>query len=194
MKEIIKDFVKKVVYSQNAIFFLFVIAFSESSFFPLPPDAILIPLALIDPSKAIFLGILTTIASVLGGMFGYLLGYKGGRPVVKRFISDEKLYKAKLLYSKYDVWAILIAGLTPIPYKVFTISAGLFELNFRRFVIASIIGRGGRFITLGVLIYFLGPAVNSFLEKNFEIITILFAILLILGFLVVKRLPLKKKE
>ena len=187
-----KKFVESIIYSPNAIFLLFALAFAEASFFPIPPDTVLIPLALLNPSKAILLGVLTTIASVLGGAFGYFLGYKGGRPLVKRFVSDEKLYKVKLLYNKYDVWAVMIAGLTPIPYKVFTIAAGLFELNFKRFMLASFIGRGGRFITLGVLIHFFGPQVKPFLEKNFELVTIGFVVLLIGGFLIVKKVDFKK--
>lgn len=192
IKEKLSGFINSVVYSSNAVFLLFILAFAESSFFPIPPDAILIPLALLNPSKAIFLGILTTIASVLGGAFGYLIGYKGGRPIVKKFISDEKLYKVKLLYNKYDVWAVSIAAFTPLPYKVFTIAAGLFELDFKRFMVASFLGRGGRFITLGVLIHFFGPTIKPFLEKNFELATIGFVVLIIGGFLVVKKLDFKK--
>ena len=193
MKEYLKSFVEGVVYSSNSVLLLALIAFAESSFFPIPPDAVLIPLAFLQPEKAIFLGVLTTVFSVLGGAFGYFLGYRGGRPLVKRFVSDEKLYKVKLLYNKYDVWAVMIAGLTPIPYKVFTIAAGLFELNFKRFMLASFIGRGGRFITLGVLIYFFGPTVKPFLQENFELITIGFVVLLIAGFLLVKKLPFGKE-
>ncbi len=185
-----KKFITGIVYSPYSLIFLLGIAFAEASFFPIPPDAVLIPLALLKPEKAIIYGVLTTIFSVLGGAFGYLIGYKGGRPLVKKFISDEKLYRVKLLYNKYDVWAVGIAGLTPIPYKVFTIAAGLFELNFKRFMIASFLGRGGRFIPLGVLIYFFGPSIRPFLEKNFELITIGFVVLLFAGFLAVKKIKI----
>ncbi len=187
-----KKFVSSIIYSPNAFLLLLALAFAEASFFPIPPDTVLIPLALLFPKKAIIFGLATTVASVLGGAFGYFIGYKGGRPIVKKLISEEKLYKVKLLYNKYDVWAVAAAGLTPIPYKVFTIAAGLFELNFKRFMLASFIGRGGRFITLGVLIYFFGPQVKPFLEKNFELVTIGFVILLIGGFLLVKKVDFKK--
>ncbi|GIW62883.1 MAG: cytochrome b561 [Patescibacteria group bacterium] len=182
MKEYIYSFVDFIINSQYADLGLFLTAFAESSFFPIPPDTLLIPLALLNPEKALFLSFLTTIASVLGGGFGYFIGYKGGRPIVSRFVSDEKLYKVKQLYNKYDVWAVGIAAFTPIPYKVFTIAAGLFELDFKRFIIASVLGRGGRFMLIGLGIHLFGPAIKPFLTSNLEVFTIGFVVLLVFGF------------
>ncbi|GIW63550.1 MAG: cytochrome b561 [Patescibacteria group bacterium] len=182
MKEIVYSFVESIVNSQYADIGLLLTAFAESSFFPIPPDALLIPLGLLNPDKALVLSALTTVASVLGGGFGYFVGYKGGRPIVSKFISDEKLYKVKQLYNKYDVWAVGIAAFTPIPYKVFTIAAGLFELDFKRFMLASLLGRGGRFFAIGLSIHIFGPSIKPFLTNNLEVFTVGFAVLLILGF------------
>ncbi|MEX1052357.1 MAG: YqaA family protein [Patescibacteria group bacterium] len=192
MHEFIAGYVDFVLSSNFPLIGLLIISFAESSFFPIPPDVIMIPLALITPSNAIIYGALTTLFSVLGGMLGYFIGQKGGKPLVNRFISEEKLYKVKLYYNQYDVWAIIIAGFSPIPYKLFTISAGLFDLNFGRFVVASIIGRGGRFLAVGTLIFFFGAQIKEFLTNYLELATIAFSILLIGGFFVINKL-LKSK-
>ena len=192
MSELISGFTDYILSTNFPLIGLAIIAFAESSFFPIPPDVIMIPLALINPAFAIFYGIITTISSVIGGMFGYFIGLKGGKPLVNKFISEEKLYKVKLYYNQYDVWAIIIAGLTPIPYKLFTISAGLFDLKFTRFVIASLIGRGSRFLTVGTLIFFFGVQIKEFLTNYLELATIAFSVLLIGGFFVINKL-LKSK-
>jgi len=192
MSELISGFTDYILSTNFPLIGLAIIAFAESSFFPIPPDVIMIPLALINPAFAIFYGIITTISSVIGGMFGYFIGLKGGKPLVNKFISEEKLYKVKLYYNQYDVWAIIIAGLTPIPYKLFTISAGLFDLKFTRFVIASLIGRGSRFLTVGTLIFFFGVQIKEFLTNYLELATIAFSVLLIGGFFIINKL-LKSK-
>jgi len=194
MQETVSNFVNFVLSSDFPLIGLVIVAFAESSFFPVPPDLIMIPLALINPSYAIIYAIITTISSVIGGMFGYFIGLKGGKPLVKKFISEEKLYKVKLYYNQYDVWAIVIAGFTPIPYKLFTISAGLFDLKFLRFVIASLIGRGGRFLTVGSLIFFFGVQIKDFLTEYLELAIIAFSVLLIGGFYVINRLLKSKIE
>ena len=192
MSELISGFTDYILSTNFPLIGLAIVAFAESSFFPIPPDVIMIPLALINPAFAIFYGIITTISSVIGGMFGYFIGLKGGKPLVNKFISEEKLYKVKLYYNQYDVWAIIIAGLTPIPYKLFTISAGLFDLKFTRFVIASLIGRGSRFLTVGTLIFFFGVQIKEFLTNYLELATIAFSVLLIGGFFIINKL-LKSK-
>ncbi|MFH1827522.1 MAG: YqaA family protein [bacterium] len=192
MQETISSFVDFILSSNFPIAGLAIVAFAESSFFPIPPDVIMIPLALINPANAIIYGIITTLSSIIGGMFGYFIGVKGGKPLVKKFISEEKLYKVKLYYNQYDVWAIIVAGFSPIPYKLFTITAGLFDLKFGRFIIASAIGRGGRFLTIGTLIFFFGVPIKEFLTNYLELATIAFSVLLIGGFFVINRL-LKSK-
>lgn len=170
--------------SPYALSVLFILAFTESSFFLIPPDVLLIPLAIANPAWALFYGFLTTSASVLGGMFGYWIGFVGGRPFLKKFTKREKIKIIQHYYRKYDVWAVAIAAFTPIPYKLFTISAGVFAINFARFVLASALGRGGRFFAISILIFLFGPAVKYFLENYFELAVLLFSLLLIGGFLV----------
>lgn len=194
MKEIIGNFTQNILNSSYPMVGLIITAFAESSFFPIPPDVIYIPLALLNSNKAFLYALITTLFSVLGGMFGYLIGKYGGKPFIKKIISEEKLYQVKLFYNKYDTWAIIIAGFTPIPYKVFTISAGLFDLNFSRFIIASFLGRGGRFFLVCSLIYLFGQPIKNFLDKYFELLTILITFLIIGGLAFLKKFLQKKKN
>ncbi len=186
------EFINSLTNSPSAPVSLFIIAFAESSFFPIPPDTIQIPLSLINPKLSFLYASISTLSSVIGGIFGYFIGNKGGKPIVNRIISDEKLYKVKLLYQKYDVWAIFVAGFSPIPYKIFTLSAGLFDLNFKRFIIASFIGRGSRFFLVATLIFIFGETIKHFLDKYLELAIIGFTVLLIGGFFVINKFLQKK--
>ena len=161
---------------------LFVLSFCESSFFPVPPDILLILLAINKPETSFFLAGITTIGSVLGAVFGYFIGIKGGRPLLEKFVSKEKITSVHNYFNKYEAWAIGIAGFTPIPYKIFTIAAGVFYINFTRFIIASIISRGARFFLVGGTIFLFGPAIKTYIERYFNFFTIGFVLLLILGF------------
>jgi membrane protein YqaA with SNARE-associated domain len=169
---------------------LFLLAFTESSFFPVPPDVLLITLALSIPRKALKYALICTIGSILGGMAGYLIGYQLmdviGIPILDFYGAMEKYEYIQFLYRKYDAWAVGIAGFTPIPYKVFTIAAGAFKINFPVFVLASIAGRAGRFFLVAGIIYFFGPSIKNFIERYFNLLTFVFLALLILGFIVVK--------
>lgn len=142
----------------------------------------MIPLALINPASAIFYAFVTTVSSVLGGTFGFWIGEKGGKPILYRLVKQERIELVKTLYNRFDIWAVGIAALTPIPYKVFTISAGVFDLDFKRFILASILGRGGRFFLVGGLIWLFGAPIKSFLENYFELAIVLFTAVLIGGF------------
>ncbi|MFZ5585518.1 MAG: YqaA family protein [Thermodesulfobacteriota bacterium] len=161
---------------------LFAIAFAESSFFPIPPDLLLMALAAVDPERSLWYATVTTVGSVLGGMFGYFVGIKGGRPFLLRLFKHDKVRVVEDYYHRYDVWAVGIAGLTPIPYKVFTIAAGVFAINFPRFVAASLASRGLRFFAEGFLFWLFGPEIQAFVKSYFEVITISFAVLLVGGF------------
>ncbi|OGW75200.1 MAG: hypothetical protein A2Z72_03910 [Omnitrophica bacterium RBG_13_46_9] len=161
---------------------LFVLSFCESSFFPVPPDILLIALALIEPANGLRLAGITTIGSVLGAMLGYLIGLKGGRPLLRKVISEEKIAKIHEYFSKYDAWAVGIAGFTPIPYKVFTIAGGVFYIDFFRFILISVISRGARFFLVGGTIYLFGPMVKIYIVKYFNLFSMLFVLLLVLGF------------
>ncbi len=165
---------------------LFLLAFCESSFFPVPPDILLIVLAIARPEMSFILAGITTIGSVLGAIFGYFIGLKGGRPLLERFVSKERISLVHNYFNKYEAWAIGIAGFTPIPYKIFTISAGVFYINFIRFIIASILSRGARFFLVGSAIFFFGPTIKLYIEKYFNLFTIAFVLLIILGFVAVR--------
>lgn len=171
---------------------LFTLAFAESSFFPIPPDVLLIALAVVRPENSLWYASICTAGSVLGGMFGYLIGLKGGRPVLKRFVSAEKIKLVHNYFEKYEAWAIAISGFTPIPYKIFTISAGVFYINFKIFVLASLLGRAGRFFIVGTLIMLFGAQIKVFIKNYFNIISIAFVVLLILGFYALKFIKIKK--
>ncbi|MEJ2230081.1 MAG: DedA family protein [Nitrospirales bacterium] len=120
---------------------LFCLAFAESSFFPLPPDVLVIALTLGSPSQGWWYATVATMGSVLGGAFGYGIGWFGGRPLLLRFMGQARMDLVHQYFQRYEAWAILIAGFTPIPYKIFTIGAGAFYVDFRTFMVASVISR-----------------------------------------------------
>lgn len=165
---------------------LFIFAFWESSFFPLPPDPLLIAMAVADPARAPFYAAVCTAASVLGAMLGYFIGKKAGRPVVYRLFKEKRVRAAEKLYHHHDVWAVGAAAFTPIPYKVFTITAGIADLRFWPFILVSIAGRGARFFLLGLAVYFFGAEIQTAIDQYFEVLTISFLVLLVLGFVTVK--------
>ena len=173
---------------------LFALAFAESSFFPLPPDLLLIPLALNNTSLALLFAAVATVGSTLGGMLGYFIGNKGGRPLLERFFNADKVALVQDQYQRYDVWAVGMAAFTPIPYKLFSISAGAFQLDFKRFLLASVLGRGGRFLAVGLVITIFGESVKAFLESYFELAVIAFGLLFIGGFLAIKLLARKRAQ
>ena len=165
---------------------LFVLSAAESIIFPVPPDPLLIALGVGKPSFALVFAAICLAGSLLGASVGYVIGMWGGRPVVDRLFSQDKIRFVEQKYQRYDVWAILIAALTPIPYKVFTITAGMFRLHFGRFMLASLIGRGARFFAVGLLIAFFGEPIAAFIDEYLDILFIVFMILLVGGFFVIK--------
>lgn len=171
---------------------LFVLAFAESSFFPIPPDVLLIALAISRPKKAFHYALICSLGSVLGGIAGYGIGLflmdTIGVKIFSAYGLMEKYSYVQAMYIKYDAWAVGIAGFTPIPYKLFTIAAGGFKISFSVFVIASIISRSLRFFIVAGLIYLYGERIKAFLDKYFNLLTILFTVLLIGGFVVIKYL------
>lgn len=171
---------------------LFLLAFAESSFFPIPPDPLLIALAIARPKAALKFALICSVGSVLGGCVGYLIGWQFMAAIGDRIVSlyglSEKVAYIEAMYNQYDAWAVAIAGFTPIPYKVFTISAGAFKINFIVFVIASILSRSARFFLVGGLIRIFGKTIQAFIEKYFDILAITFTILLVGGFVAIKYL------
>ena len=143
-------------------------SFSDALFFPIPPDPLMIAISLPQPHLAIWLALLTTAASVAGAVAGYWLGRRFGRPVLRRFASEDSARRVEGMFERYGAWAVILAAITPLPYKVFAISAGVLDMDLRRFILASLIGRGVRFFALAALIMVFGESVNSFLDSNIE--------------------------
>jgi membrane protein YqaA with SNARE-associated domain len=158
------------------------LAFAESSFFPVPPDTLLITLALARPEHAFWLAGLCTVASVLGGLFGYLIGRVGGRPLALRLFGQQRVAAAEALYKRYDTWAVFLAGFTPIPYKVFTIAAGVCALDVPRFTLASLLGRGARFFLVAAVIFVFGEPIRHLLERYLELAAAVLGLLIVAGF------------
>ena len=169
---------------------LFLLAFCESSFFPIPPDVLLIALAVALPKKAFKYALVCSVGSLLGGCLGYLIGWQFmvdlGDGIIRFYGLQDKYEYIRRLYVTYDAWAVGIAGLTPIPYKVFTITAGAFRINFVVFLVASAVSRSARFFLVGGLIYLFGPKIQSFIDRYFNTLVVVFVILLVLGFIVIK--------
>ncbi len=159
---------------------LFVLAFIESSFFPIPPDILLVVLTLQNPSNYLLFALICMLGSVLGALLGYLIGHTGKIVILKKFVSEEKIRKVHSLFQKYDYWAILIAAFAPIPYKVFTIAAGVFKVKIKGFIIASIIGRGLRFFIVALLTAKFGELMVKTFDKYLLYITIIGIIILII--------------
>jgi len=169
---------------------LFVLALAESSFFPIPPDVLLIALAISIPLRAFRYAAICSIGSVAGGVLGYLIGAQlmeaVGRPILEFYNVTDQYKELQSLYQAHGAWAVGIAGFTPIPYKVFTISAGAFTISFPVFVLASVVGRSARFFLVAALIYKFGEPVREFIERYFNLLALLFAALLVGGFIIVK--------
>ena len=171
---------------------LFLLAVAESSFFPVPPDVLLIALTLSIPSRAMRYAAICSAGSVLGGVIGYGIGYFGyeaiGKPVIDFYHGQAVMEKVRVLYESYGFWGVLIAAITPIPYKVFTIASGFFSFDFVPFLAASIIGRSFRFFVVAGLIWKFGPPIKSFIDRYFNILTVVFMLLLVGGFVLIKYL------
>jgi membrane protein YqaA with SNARE-associated domain len=178
---------------------LFILAFAEASFFPVPPDALLIALVLGSRTKAFKFALNCSIASVLGAILGYSIGYFAWWTNDHQFSSlaifffdnipgftEALFYRVKEMFDTWNFWVIFTAGFTPIPYKVFTISGGAFDINLPMFIFASIISRSARFFLVAFLIWKFGPQIKSFIDKYFNLLAISFTVLLIGGFIVIK--------
>ena len=184
------DWVLQWASTPYALPVLFIVSFVESSFFPIPPDILLIAMVVAAPAGWFRFALVCSIGSVLGGMFGYLIGYQFmeiiGNRIVEFYHFQEKWDKIGLLYDKYNAWAVAAAGFSPLPYKVFTLAAGAFEINFLTFVLASAASRAARFFLVAALMYKFGPSFKILIEKYFNTFTIVFMILLVLGFFILK--------
>lgn len=172
------------------IWALFFIAVAESSFFPIPPDVFLIALCVAAPRKSFKFAAICAVGSVLGGALGYGLGFgfmdTVGQRILEWYGLQDKYVVVQDLYQRYDAWAVGAAGFTPLPYKLFTITAGAFKINFTTFMLVSLVARSARFFLVAGLIYKFGAPVQYFINRYFNILTVVFLILLVGGFLVIK--------
>lgn len=160
---------------------LFVVSFFESIFFPVPPDVLLLPLSLMRPQLSFWYSLLTTFASVSGAFVGYLIGMKAGRPIVEHMFSRKRVQEIEALFARYGSWAVGIAAFTPIPFKLFTLGAGIFRVGLWPFFVASVLGRGGRFFLEASLVFFLGDRARAYLGRNFEMTTLGLTLAVIFG-------------
>ncbi|MEC4686021.1 MAG: YqaA family protein [Nitrospirota bacterium] len=168
---------------------LFLLAVAESSFFPVPPDVLLIALSLSLRKRAFYYAAVCTVGSVIGGALGFFIGMKFwsvGQGILFHYVSKETFDMVRTYFRDYEAWAIAIAGFTPIPYKVFTISAGFFQVDFSVFMVVSFLSRGARFFLVGGLIYLFGKHIRNFIDKYFNLLTYGFTAILVGGFIVLR--------
>lgn len=171
---------------------LFWVAFIESSFFPIPPDVMLIPMVLAQRAKAWWFATIATLGSVIGGMFGYAIGYFAfeyiGAPILAFYGMTQAFDDFATRYNEWGAWIVFIAGVTPFPFKVITIASGATQLNVVVFVIASVLARGLRFFVVAGLLYWIGQPIRAFIERRLELVMTVFVVLLVGGFVAIKYL------
>ncbi len=188
----IYDAVFSLSKDKGALYWLFVISFIESSFFPIPPDVMLIPMILAAPKKAWNIAGIATAGSVIGAYLGYIIGVYFfqliAEPLLNFYGYLEKFNSFKELYNEYGVWIVFGAGITPFPYKIITIASGVVHMNLIVFTIASIIARGMRFFLVAWLLKAYGEKMREFIEKNLGWLSVVFLLLLIGGFAAIKLL------
>lgn len=186
------DWVLSLAHHKHATAALFIISFTESSFFPVPPDVLQIALTLERRSRAWWYATVSTVASVLGGIFGWIIGFALWAVVSEAFfkyvpgVTPENFALVETKFQENAFLTIFTAAFTPIPYKVFTIAAGVFHVSLWMLIIGSIVGRGGRFFAVAALLYIFGPPVKKFIEKYFNLLTLAFVALLVVGVVVWK--------
>lgn len=169
---------------------LFGVSFAESSFFPIPPDTLLIPMVLSRRSRWLWYAALCTIASVAGGIAGYFIGMflfeAVAEPILRAYGYLDKFDEFKQRFNEYGAWIVFIAGVTPFPYKVVTVASGATGLFFPVFVVASLLARGLRFFLVAGLLYFVGPPIRTFIEKRLALVFTLGCVLLVGGFVALR--------
>ena len=175
--------------SPHALWVLAVVAFVESSFFPIPPDVLMIPMIIARPSRAFIIAGIATLASVMGGLFGYYIGFALmetiGQPILDFYGKGEKFADFAETYNEWGAWAVLVAGVTPFPFKVITIASGVTQLSLPLFITFAIIARSLRFFLVAVLLWKFGEPIRDFIEKRLGLMFILFCVLLIGGFAII---------
>ena len=177
---------------RHALLTLAAIAFIESSIFPIPPDVLLLPMVLAARDRAWLIAAVATVASVMGGLAGYGIGYflfeEVGKPLLDFYGYLEKFEVFRGYYLEWGAWIVAGAGLTPFPYKVITIASGVVSLDLTTFTIASVLSRGARFFFVAALLWYFGPPIRAFIENNLALVTTVFFVLLLGGFIVARLL------
>ena len=173
---------------RHALLLLAAVAFVESSVFPIPPDVLLVPMVLAARARAWRIAAVCTAASVAGGLAGYGIGYflfeSVGRPLLEFYGHTEAFVSFRDTYNAWGLWIVFAAGLTPLPYKVFTIASGVTGLNVAVFVLGSVLSRGLRFFVVAGLLWYFGPPIRSFVERHLGKLAAAFLLLLVGGFVV----------
>lgn len=184
------DWTLRLAGHRHAQWGLAVVSFVESSVFPIPPDVVLIPMVLSQRQKAWAYAAICTVASVIGGIFGYAIGYflfdTLGQQILSFYGYQDAFASFAARYNQYGIWIVLIAGFTPFPYKVITIASGVTHLNFVVFMLASIVSRGARFFIVAGLLWWFGEPIRTFIDRYFGLLSFLFMALLIGGFIVAR--------
>lgn len=184
------DWMMRLAGHRRALPALAAISFAESSFFPIPPDVMLVPMVLAQRSKAFLIATVCTVASVIGGLFGYAIGYflfeTIGAWVISVYHLEGAMETFRSEFAEYGTWIILVKGLTPIPYKLVTIASGVAHFDLFTFIWASIVTRGLRFFIVAGLLWKFGDPIRTFIEKRLEVLTWAFLAALIGGFIAVK--------
>ena len=184
------DRVLALAASPRAPWWLAAISFAESSFFPVPPDALLVPMVLARPERAYRLALICTLASVAGGVLGYVIGYAlydaVAGPLIRFYHYEAAAESFVQRFQEYGLWVILIKGLTPIPYKIVTIASGLAHFNFGVFLAASVLTRGARFFLVAALLRRYGSPVREFIERRLTLVTSVTAAGIVFGFVVLR--------
>jgi membrane protein YqaA with SNARE-associated domain len=184
------DWMMEKARSDRAPHALFWVSFIESSFFPIPPDVMLVPMVIANRLKAWWYATVATMGSVIGGVAGYAIGYfffdQVGRPILEFYGKAQGFAEFQNWFNEWGVWILIIKGMTPFPYKVLTITAGVTAMPVLEFIVASVIARAMRFYLVAGLLYFFGEPIRQFIEKRLSLVTTVFVILLVAGFVAVK--------
>lgn len=180
------DWTISLAQSPHALWALAIVSFIESSFFPIPPDVLMIPMIIARPSRAFLIALVATVFSVLGGLFGYYIGAalmeSVGQPILEFYGKDASFAEMALVFNEYGAWAVVIAGVTFLPFKVITIASGVTGLSLPVFIASSIFARALRFFIVAALLWKFGEPIRDFIERRLGLMFVIFCVLLVAGF------------
>jgi membrane protein YqaA with SNARE-associated domain len=183
------DWTMRLAAHPHALAWLAVIACAESIFFPIPPDVMIIPMVLASREKAWKIAAVATVASAVGGVIGYGVGYflyeEVGKPIIEFYGYGDKYATFQGWYADYGAWIVGAGGFTPIPYKVITIASGVVQLDFTTFFVVSVLSRGARFFIVAALLWRFGAPIRGFIEARLGLLALIFFIILFLGFVAI---------